>query len=132
MSLLRGADPGAGQGMQALRTRSDPRDLMRDQLAGMLLGQALADALGFVVEAEPPEIAARYVEEVLRTGRAGERSHPSYPFGQYSDDTQLAREVLRRFQQRRRWDPRAFAQRLAQLFRDRREVGAGKGTRSAA
>jgi ADP-ribosylglycohydrolase len=105
---------------------------MRERLAGMILGQALADALGFVVEAESPELAAEYVEQVLRTGRAGERSHPRYPFGQYSDDTQLARELLRSFHQHRGWDPAVFAQRVAQLFRDRRDVGAGKGTRSAA
>ena len=77
--------------MQALRTRSNSRDVIRDQLAGLLLGQALGDALGFVVEAEPPDVAAAYVEQWLRTGRAGERSNPRYPFGQYSDDTQLAR-----------------------------------------
>jgi ADP-ribosylglycohydrolase len=118
--------------MQALRTRSDARDVMRERLAGMILGQALGDALGFVVEAEPPEVAAEYVEQILRTGRAGERSHPRYPFGQYSDDTQLARELLRSFQQHRGWDPAVFARRIAQLFRDRCDVGAGKGTRSAA
>jgi ADP-ribosylglycohydrolase len=105
---------------------------MHERLAGMILGQALADALGFVVEAEPPEIAAEYVEQVLRAGRAGERSHPRYPFGQYSDDTQLARELLRSFQQHRGWDPAVFAQRIAQLFRDGGDVGAGRGTRSAA
>jgi ADP-ribosylglycohydrolase len=118
--------------MQALRTRSNSRDVIRDQLAGLLLGQALGDALGFVVEAEPPEVAATYVEQWLRAGRAGERSHPGYPFGQYSDDTQLARELLRSYQERGGWEPAAFAARLAQLFRDRRDVGAGKGTRSAA
>ena len=118
--------------MQALRTRSHSRDVIRDQLAGLLLGQALGDALGFVVEAEPPETAAAYVEQWLRTGRAGQRSHPRYPFGQYSDDTQLARELLRSYQERGGWEPAAFAARLAQLFRDRRDVGAGKGTRSAA
>src|SRR4051812_46576530 len=105
---------------------------MHERLAGMILGQALADALGFVVEAAPPEVAAEYVEQILRAGRAGERSHPHYPFGQYSDDTQLARELLRSFQQHRAWDPAVFAQRIALLFRDRLAVGAGKGTRSAA
>jgi ADP-ribosylglycohydrolase len=100
-------------------------------LSGCLLGMALGDALGFVVETQPPEVARAYVEE-LRAGRAGERSHPGYPFGQYSDDTQLARELLRSFLERGRWDPGAFAGRLAQLFRDRRDVGAGRGTRAAA
>jgi ADP-ribosylglycohydrolase len=106
--------------------------VIRDQLAGLILGQALGDALGFVVEAQSPEVAGEYVEQWMRPGRAAERCHPRYPFGQYSDDTQLARELLRSFLDRRGWDPAAFASRLAHLFRDRRDVGAGKGTRSAA
>lgn len=106
---------------------------MRDeQLRGSLLGQALGDALGFVVEAEPPEVARTYVEQWLRTGRAAERAHPEFPFGQYSDDTQLARELLRSYRDSGRWAPAAFAGRIAELFRDQRDVGAGRGTRSAA
>jgi ADP-ribosylglycohydrolase len=103
-----------------------------DQLAGSLLGQALGDALGFVVEAQPPEVARDYVENWLRTGRAAERSSPHFPFGQYSDDTQLARELLRSYRERSGWDPAGFAVRLAQLFGDRCDVGAGPGTRAAA
>jgi ADP-ribosylglycohydrolase len=118
--------------MQALRAGSDPGGVIRDQLTGLILGQALGDALGFVVEAQPPEVAGEYVEQWMRPGRAAQRCHPRYPFGQYSDDTQLARELLRSFHEHRGWDPGAFAARLAQLFRDRRDVGAGKGTRSAA
>ncbi len=106
--------------------------MIGDRLAGSILGQALGDALGFVVEAQPPEVAQAYVNAWLRTGRASERAHPQFPFGQYSDDTQLARELLRSFQESRGWDPAAFATHLAQLFRDRRDIGAGRGTRSAA
>jgi ADP-ribosylglycohydrolase len=102
------------------------------QRAGCLLGLALGDALGFVVEAEPPRVAADYVENVLRTGRAGERSHPHVPFGQYSDDTQLARELLLTIHDAGRFDPAAFGRRLAALFSSGGDVGAGPGTRSAA
>jgi len=103
-----------------------------DRLAGSLLGQALGDALGFVVEAEPPEVARDYVDRWLRTGRAAERSHPRFPFGQYTDDTQLARELLCSYRDRRGWDPAAYAHRVAELFRQGQDVGAGPGTRSAA
>jgi ADP-ribosylglycohydrolase len=68
----------------------------------------------------------------LRAGRAGERSHPDFPFGQYSDDTQLARELLLSFREQRGWDPSAYAGRIARLFQESRDVGAGSGTRSAA
>ncbi len=103
-----------------------------ESLAGSILGQALGDALGFVVEAEPPDVAQAYVEGWLRTGRAGERGHPEFRFGQYTDDTQLARELLRSFREAGCWDPAVFATRLAQLFQERRDVGAGTGTRAAA
>jgi len=103
-----------------------------DRLAGSILGQALGDALGFVVEAQSPEVARVYVEGWLRAGRAGDWPHPQFPFGQYSDDTQLARELLRSYWDARGWEPSVFAVRLAELFRKRRDVGAGRGTRSAA
>jgi ADP-ribosylglycohydrolase len=103
-----------------------------DALAGCLLGQALGDALGFVVEAEPAAVAREYVRTMLRAGRAGERSRPGFVFGQYSDDTQLARELLRSVREREAWDPAAYAARLAELFREGKDVGAGQGTRSAA
>jgi poly(ADP-ribose) glycohydrolase ARH3 len=105
---------------------------LADALTGCLLGQALGDALGFVVEAEPPEIAGAYVEGCLRAGHAGSRSHPDFGFGQYSDDTQLARELLCSIRATDEWDPADFARRIGALFEGGRAVGAGPGTRSAA
>jgi ADP-ribosylglycohydrolase len=103
-----------------------------DALAGCIVGQALGDALGFVVEAEAPEVAEEYVTGWLLGGRAGQRSHPRFGFGQYSDDTQLARDLLRSFADNGGWSPLAFSVRLAELFRDGRDVRAGPGTRAAA
>src|SRR4051812_47427777 len=133
MSLLCRADSGSGPGLQALRPRCDtPGRVTPARLTGSILGQAVGDALGFVVESQPPEVAREYVEDCLRAGRAGDRAHPHFPFGQYTDDTQLARELLRSFRECAGWDPANFSARLAALFRDGREVGAGRGTRSAA
>ena len=84
------------------------------------------------MEAQPPAAAAAYVRDVLRRGRAGARSHPRFPFGQYSDDTQLARELLCAITDAGGWSPAAFARRVATLVREGRDVGAGPGTRSAA
>src|SRR5688572_8673305 len=103
-----------------------------DSLRGCLLGQALGDALGFVVEARPYEVARDYVESYLRAGRAGELAHPHFPFGQYSDDTQLARELLLSVVDAGAWNPESFARRVADLFGTGRDVGAGPGTRAAA
>jgi len=101
-------------------------------LAGCLVGQALGDALGFVVETRPPATARDYVETHLLAGRAGELAHPGFPFGQYSDDTQLARELVLSFVEAGGWSPEGFARRLAALFAAGRDVGAGPGTRGAA
>jgi ADP-ribosylglycohydrolase len=105
---------------------------MTERLTGCLLGLVLGDALGFVVEAEPPEVADAYVRDWLLAGRAGGRGHPDFPFGQYSDDGQLARELLLSIRDARGWSPAAFGARLAALFGESREVGAGPGTRGAA
>ena len=107
---------------------SDPTQ----RLTGALLGQALGDALGVVVEAEPAKTAAAYVRDWLLTGKAGERGRRRFPFGQYSDDTQLARELLISVREAGEWSPPAYARRIAELFRDERDVGAGPGTRGAA
>ena len=85
-----------------------------------------------MVETQPPEISAAYVRDTLLAGRAGERAHPDFPFGQYSDDTQLARELLLSIRDAGGWSPPAFAGRLATLVGQGRDVGAGPGTRGAA
>src|SRR3954470_20604500 len=104
-----------------------------DAVAGSLLGLALGDALGFVVEGEPPAEAAAYVSGWVRRGRAAERGPASYPFGQYSDDTQLARELLASLLDLGgAWDAAAFAGRIARLFQEGLGVGSGPGTRGAA
>jgi ADP-ribosylglycohydrolase len=88
--------------------------------------------LGFVVEARPPDAAREYVDNYLLAGRAGELAHPEFPFGQYSDDTQLARELLLSFAEAGGWSSETFARRLAAFFGEGRDVGAGPGTRAAA
>ncbi len=122
-------DSGRRAGLLSLaQAVSDPETA----LIGCLLGQALGDALGFVVEARPPAVACEYVERYLLAGRAGELAHPDFPFGQYSDDTQLARELLVSYADAGGWSPEAYAGRLAALFGEGRDVGAGPGTRAAA
>lgn len=103
-------------------------------LSGSVLGLALGDALGFVVEARPPAEAMDYAAELRQGGPAavGRRAHPDYPFGQYSDDTQLARELLLSLRDGGGWTPAAFARRVAALFAEARDVGAGDGTRGTA
>ncbi len=100
--------------------------------SGSLVGQCLGDALGFVVEGEPPEVCREYVEGTLRTGRAGEYGREPFQFGQYSDDSQLARELLQSYAARGRFDPRDYARRIAMIFVENRIVGRGRATEQAA
>ena len=100
--------------------------------SGSLIGQCLGDALGFVVEGEPPEICRKYVEKTLKAGRVGEHGRTPFPFGQYSDDSQLARELLQSYAECGGFDPREYARRIAVIFVENRIVGRGRATEQAA
>ena len=104
----------------------------RAQYQGCLIGQALGDALGFVVEGQPHTFCRRYVEERLGGGRIGGIGRGPFTLGQYSDDTQLARELLKSYAERGRFDPEDYARRIAAIFSEGRIVGRGKGTEEAA
>ena len=100
--------------------------------SGSLIGQCLGDALGFIVEGEPPEICRKYVEKTLKAGRIGEYGRTPFPFGQYSDDSQLARELLQSYVECGGFDPREYARRIAMIFVENRIVGRGRATEQAA
>jgi ADP-ribosylglycohydrolase len=108
---------------------SGPR---KDQFVGCLIGQCLGDALGFVVEGYPADHCRRYVRDWLEAGRAGEISRPPFPFGQYTDDSQLARELLQSYLARGGFEPADYAARIAAIFGEGRVVGRGRSTEEAA
>jgi ADP-ribosylglycohydrolase len=102
-----------------------------DQLTGSLLGLALGDALGAVVEACPPE-DARHLVEGLRRGEIPARGPAHYDFGQVTDDTQLARELLQSIVDAGGFEPAGFATRLLNLVASGRIIGAGPAPNAAA
>jgi len=104
----------------------------REQFSGCLIGQCLGDALGFVVEGYSPGACKRYVEDILKTGRAGEFGRFPFPFGQYSDDSQLAREILQSYVARKNFSPDDYSERIKAIFAEKRIVGWGQATREAA
>lgn len=104
----------------------------REQFQGCLVGQALGDALGFVVEGQPPTFCRRYVKERLGNGRALGAGRGPFPLGQYSDDTQLARELMQSYAARGRFDPGDYAGHIAAIFSEGRIVGRGRATEAAA
>ena len=108
-----------------------PTNPTSDQFAGCLLGLALGDALGAPVEACPPAEARRYVA-LLSEETAPERGREGHGFGQVTDDTQLARELLLSIADEGLFDPSAFAGRLLEFVASGRLVGGGPATLAAA
>lgn len=102
------------------------------QFSGCLIGQCLGDALGFIVEGQSTRVCQRYVQEIMNTGKVIEHSRGPFPFGQYSDDSQLARELLQSIVSHGRFDPSDYASRIAAIFAENRIVGRGRATDTAA
>lgn len=96
------------------------------------MGQALGDALGFIVEGQPPDKCAGYVEHLVRPRRLLGLTRGPFDIGQYSDDTQLARELATSLVERGQFDPADYAGRVAALFTEERIVGRGRATEAAA
>jgi ADP-ribosylglycohydrolase len=96
-----------------------------ERFQGALLGQALADAIGRLVEGHTPETCQAFVADLRsHTGPIG--------FGQYTDDTQLARELASSLVDCGGLDPADYGRRVAALFMEERVVGRGRATAMAA
>lgn len=98
---------------------------------GSLIGQCLGDAVGFPVEGQPQTICKAYVEEIIEEG-PGLRARPGYVFGQYTDDSQLARELIISCIISRSFNPEDYARRIADIFSKGKVVGGGNATLDAA
>jgi ADP-ribosylglycohydrolase len=103
-----------------------------DQFSGCLIGQCVGDAVGFMVEGSSPEVCRPYADAVLRAGQPYEGRRGDFAFGQYSDDSQLARELMQSYVKRGHFDPSDYAKRLAALFSGGLVVGGGWSTAQAA
>ena len=97
-----------------------------------MVGQCLGDALRFLVEGESQAKCLRYVQQVLRTDEIFEQRRGPFRFGQFSDDSQLARELLLSYVAVEDFDPEAYAKRIAAIFAEGRVVGWGRATEQAA
>jgi ADP-ribosylglycohydrolase len=104
----------------------------KEQFSGCLIGQCLGDALGCPVEGQHPRGARGYVNAFLRTNLVGSFGRPGYEFGQYTDDSQLARELMQSCVDCRGFDPEDYARRIAAIFTSGRIVGPGAATSAAA
>jgi ADP-ribosylglycohydrolase len=75
-----------------------------------------------VVEGYPPEVCREYIEVTLSEGHPRDRRRGRYAFGQYSDDSQLARELMQSYAACGRFDPEDYARRVAAIFSEGRIV----------
>jgi ADP-ribosylglycohydrolase len=103
-----------------------------DGRAGSLVVQALGDALGFLVEGRAPEVCAAYASEVFSSDDPPPYGRGPFDFGQYSDDTQLARELALSLGATKSFVPEEFSARVAALFENGTIVGRGRATEAAA
>ena len=104
----------------------------RTYFAGCLIGQCLGDALGFAMEGRGADECRRYVEERMDARCADPRGCTPFGFGQYTDDSQLARELMQSYVARAGFEPQDYAERIAAIFRENRIVGRGQATELAA
>jgi ADP-ribosylglycohydrolase len=103
-----------------------------DQFAGSIIGQCLGDAVGFPVEGQPRAVCARYAEIELDRQNPAPLGRTPFRFGQYTDDSQLARELMASLVEKGRFDPADYAERIALIFARDLVVGRGRATTDAA
>ena len=111
----------------------------RDLLLGSILWQGLGDAIGFLVEGRSKKECQLFLERVVRSGsvhhfalsrtpndgslprylpKDGSRGPVSYHFGQYTDDTQLMRELLKSLAESGGLDLVNYSHKIVTLFKD--------------
>jgi ADP-ribosylglycohydrolase len=104
-------------------------------ILGCFIGCGVGDAVGLPVEGYGRSVCNQYVHEIVQKQTISAWHRHNFTFGQYSDDTQLTREMfLAVLQGNGKMDPLVYALRIAMLFQPGayRVVGYGKQTANAA
>lgn len=111
-----------------------PKPPRLDQFKGCILGCALGDAIGAVVERKPAKTAKAYVTQCVETFDFSkvQKHHGGSLFGQYTDDTQLTRELTLSIVDEGGFVPEDFADRVCRMFDQNLIVGGGRATAAAA
>jgi ADP-ribosylglycohydrolase len=110
----------------------------QDQFTGCLIGCAIGDAVGAVIEGRTRANAVKFVEEIIGSRSWGKLVDQTsarggyWSFGQYTDDTQLSRELVLSIVENGGFDAESFAGRIANIFNTGQIVGGGRATADAA
>ncbi|KAH3762382.1 ADP-ribosylglycohydrolase family protein [Pelomyxa schiedti] len=105
------------------------------QVIGCLLGQCVGDALGFVVEGANKKCAEKYVADFVSTPKCPPAARGGLPFGQYTDDSQLTRElIISLCENTGAFNPQDYANKIGDMFipPSYKIVGFGPTTEQAA
>jgi ADP-ribosylglycohydrolase len=103
-----------------------------EKFQGCIIGKCVGDALGFIVEGQNQEYCTNYVETYVKNLKPPQEKRGEFTFGQYSDDSQLARELMLSLVERKRFDPEDYASKIAEMFKNDKMVGRGHATNNAA
>ncbi len=105
---------------------------MKSKFIGCLIGQCLGDALGLPVEGTDGTTCRQYVKEHVNRWFRGEQPSPQEWSGQYTDDSQLARDLLTSLVQNGGWVPEDYAEKIRSIFCSGKVVGRGIACDTAA
>lgn len=112
-----------------------PFCISHDSFMGNMIGTAVGDAVGLPVEGFERDVCIKYVQQIVQPMMMSTYHRHNFTFGQYSDDTQLTREMyLTVLQGKGKIDPTVYGLRIAMLFQPNayRVVGYGNQTARAA
>lgn len=98
---------------------------LKSRLRGCLIGQCLGDALGYPIEGHDEAVCNDFVFNHVRSWFTGDGPSDSSWSGQYTDDSQMARELLISLIECGGLDPNDYVQRLIPLFSSGNIVGRG-------
>jgi poly(ADP-ribose) glycohydrolase ARH3 len=101
---------------------------LRERFRGCLLGAAIGDIAGAVVEAESAEYIAktyRTVDEILSTKTVSEFIGPDWQVGRFTDDTQMMLCVAKWLIEDRLHSPEGLLARFSEAFEPWRRYGTG-------
>jgi len=108
----------------------DNKSLLR-KFQGCIIGQSLGDALGYPIEGLGPDECNNFIFNKVKVWFNGSLPEIEWT-GQYTDDSQLARELLESLVVNEKFDPVDYANRIALIFKEDRIIGRGIATDQAA
>ena len=104
---------------------------LRSKMRGCIIGQCLGDALGYPIEGHDADTCCHFAFDKVGYWFRGETPISDHWTGQYTDDSQLARELLISLMEHNGFNGDDYAARIVTLFKNNTIVGRGLATDEA-